>query len=93
MVKNPPCNEWDVGSILGQGTKTPHAVEQLQASLVGQQINNPPAVQETRFQSLSQEDPLEKERQPTPVLLPGKSHGWRSPGRLQSTGSQRVRHD
>ena len=68
MVKNPPCNEWDVGSILGQGTKTPHAVEQLQASLVGQQINNPPAVQETRFQSLGQEDPLEKERQPTPVL-------------------------
>ena len=25
--------------------------------------------------------------QPTPVLLPGKSHGWRS---LQSMGSQRV---
>ena len=32
--------------------------------------------------------------QPTPVLLPGKSHGWRSlPGRLQSTASLRVRHD
>jgi len=28
--------------------------------------------------------------QPTPVLLPGKSHGWRS---LQSMGSRRVRHD
>ena len=32
--------------------------------------------------------------QPTPVLLPGKSHGWtEEPGRLQSMGSQRVGHD
>ena len=29
---------------------------------------------------------------PTPVLLPAKSHGWRSLG-LQSMGSLRVRHD
>ena len=30
----------------------------------------------------------------TPVILPGKSHGqWVVPGRLQSVGSQRVRHD
>ena len=33
---------------------------------------------ETRVQSLGQEDPLEKEWQPTPVFLPGKSHGPRS---------------
>ena len=33
---------------------------------------------------------LEKEMQPTPVLLPRKSHGRRS---LVSMGSQRVRHD
>ena len=32
--------------------------------------------------------------QPTPVLLPGKSHGWRSlVGYSQSMGSRRVRHD
>ena len=30
------------------------------------------------IRSLGREDPLEKEWQPTPVLLPGKSHGWRS---------------
>ena len=31
---------------------------------------------------------------PTPVLLPGISHGWREePGRLQSMGSLRVGHD
>ena len=31
---------------------------------------------------------------PTPVLLPGKSHGWKSlEGCMQSMGSLRVRHD
>ena len=29
MVKNPPCNAGDVGSIPDQGTKIPHAVKQL----------------------------------------------------------------
>ena len=28
--------------------------------------------------SLGREDPLEREWQPTPVFLPGESHGWRS---------------
>ena len=39
---------------------------------------NPPAIWETRVQSLGQEDPMEKEMPPTPVLLPGESHGQRS---------------
>ena len=29
VIKNLPCNEGDVGSIPGQGTKIPHALEQL----------------------------------------------------------------
>ena len=29
VVKNPPCNAGDAGSIPGRGTKVPHAVEQL----------------------------------------------------------------
>ena len=33
---------------------------------------------ETQVLSLGWEEPLEKEWQPTPVLLPGKSHGCRS---------------
>ena len=37
-----------------------------------------PAMQETWVQSLDSEDILEKEWQPTPVFLPGKSHGQRS---------------
>ena len=45
-----------------------------------------------QVQSLSQEYPLEEKFfwQPSPVLLPGKSHGQ---SRLQSNGSQRVGHD
>ena len=29
VVKNLPCNEKDMGSIPGEGTKIPHATEQL----------------------------------------------------------------
>ena len=36
-----------------------------------------PTMRETRVQSLGQEDPLEKDMAPTPVLLPGEAHGWR----------------
>ena len=45
---------------------------------VVQLVKNLPAVQETWVRSLGWEDPLEKEMQPTPVSLPGKSHGQRS---------------
>ena len=31
--------------------------------------------------------------QPTPVFLPGKSHGQRKPGGLQSMGSQKAGHN
>ena len=48
------------------------------ASLVAQMVKRLPTMQETRVRSLGQEDPLEKEMQPTPVFLPGESHGWRS---------------
>ena len=47
-------------------------------SLVAQTVKPLPTMWETSVRSLGQEDPLEKEMQPTPVLLPGKSHGWRS---------------
>ena len=40
-------------------------------------VKNPPAVQETQVQSLGWEDPLRRAWQPTPVFLPGESHGWR----------------
>ena len=62
------------------------------ASLVAQVVKNPPAVQETWVRSLGWEDPLEKERPPTPVFLPGESHGQRSLVGYSPWG-RRVRHD
>ena len=50
------------------------------ASLVAQSVKNLFAVQETRVRSLGRENPLEKDGdlQPTPLFLPGKSHGQRN---------------
>ena len=45
---------------------------------MAQQVKNLPAMQETWIRSLGQEDPLEKEMAPSPVFLPGESHGQRS---------------
>ena len=47
---------------------------------------------ETQVQSLCWEDPLEKHL-PIQVFLPGKSPWTEEPGRLQSMGLQRIRHD
>ena len=50
----------------------------FRASLVAQMAKCLPAMRETWIQSPGWEDPLEKEWQTIPVLLPGKFHGWRS---------------
>ena len=46
-----------------------------------------------RFDSRVEKIPWRRKWQPTPVFLPGESHGQRSHGELQSMGLQRVRHD
>jgi len=43
---------------------------------VAQTVKNLPTVQETRVQSLGQEDPLEM--RVSPIFLPGELHGQRS---------------
>ena len=52
-----------------------------------------PAILETRVQSLGQEDPLEKEMATHSSTLAWKIPWMEEPGRLQSMGSQRIRHD
>ena len=52
-----------------------------------------PAVQETGVQSLGWEDPLEKEMATHSSTLAWKIPWTEEPGRLQSMGLQRVRHD
>ena len=41
-------------------------------------VKNPAGMQETRVQSLGQEDPLEKGMATRSIFLPGESHGQRS---------------
>ena len=51
----------------------------IELSLVDQTVKKLPAMQETHVWSLGQEDsPWRREWQPTPVFLPGESHGQRS---------------
>ena len=52
-----------------------------------------PTVWETWVQSLGQEDPLEKEMATQFSTLAWKIPWMEKHGRLQSMGSQRVRHD
>ena len=55
-------------------------------------VENLPAVQETRVQSLGQEDPLEKGMAPHSSVLAWRIPWAEEPGGLQSMGSQRVEH-
>ena len=52
-----------------------------------------PTMQETRVQSLGQEDLLEKEMATHSSTFAWKTPWMEKPGRLQSMGSQRVGHD
>ena len=63
------------------------------ASLVAQTVKRLPIMRDTQVRSLGREDPLEKE-----TATHSSIHAWKipwteEPGRLQSMGSQRVRHD
>ena len=72
---------------------TAHVLMSLWASLVAQRVKLLPTMWETLVRSLGREDPLEKE-----MAIHSSTIGWKipwteEPGRLQSMGSPRVRHD
>ena len=60
---------------------------------MAQMVKNLPAMQETWVQPLGWEDPLEKEMATDSSTLAWKIPWMEKPDRLQSMGSQRVRHD
>ena len=62
-------------------------------SSVAQMLENLPAMQETQVQFLGQEDPLVKEMAVHFSILAWKNPWTEEPGRLQSMGSQKDRHD
>ena len=63
------------------------------ASLVAQRLKHLPPMRETWVRSLGQEDPLGKEMVTHSSILAWRIPWTEKPGRLQSTGSQRVGHD
>ena len=62
------------------------------AFLVAQTVKNLPTVQKTQVRSLSQADPLEKEMATHASILAWRVPWTEEPGKLWSTGSQRVGH-
>ena len=59
----------------------------------GSVIKNSPVIQETWVRSLGQEDPLEKETATHSSILAWEISWTEEPGRLQSMGLQRIRHN
>ena len=63
---------------------------------MAQGLKRLPGMQETRVRSLGREDPWRRKWQPTPVPLPGESHGGRSLvgyspwGRKESDTTERL---
>ena len=68
-------------------------VKERRASLVAQMIKRLPEMQENWVRSLGWEDPLEKEMATHSSVLAWRIPRTEEPGRLQSTGLQRVGHD
>ena len=90
------------GGVLGKGAAScslssllPLAIEPPWDSLVAQMVTKKilPAMRETWVSSLGLEDPLEKGMATHSGILAWRIPWAEEPGRLQSLGSQRVRHD
>ena len=60
---------------------------------MAQRLKHLPGMRETQVRSLGREDPLEKEMATHSSTLAWRIPWTEEPGRLQSMGSQRVRHD
>ena len=62
----------------------------IRASLVTQSVKNLPAMQETQFLFLGQEDSLENDMAPYSSILAWRIPWTEEPGRLQSMGLQEL---
>ena len=80
--KESACNAGDPGSIprLGRspGEGIGYTLQYSWASVVVQMVKNLPAVQETWVDPWIGKIPWRRAWQPTPVFLPGESHGQRT---------------
>ena len=65
----------------------------VKTSLVAQMVKHLPTMWETQVRTRGQEHALEKAMAPHSSTFAWKIPWMEEPGRLQSMGSQRVRHD
>ena len=82
--------------ILERRTRDWKGIRQITANVlhvVAQAVKRLPAMRETQVRLLGQEDPLEKEMATHSIILAWKIPWMEESSRLQSMGSQRVRHD
>ena len=68
-------------------------IHQDKPYVMAQTVKRLPTMRETLVQTLGWEDLLEKEMATHSSILAWKIPWMEEPGRLQSTGSQRVGHD
>ena len=95
--KESSCNAGDLSWIPGLG-RSPgkgigYRLQYSWASSVTQRVKNLHAVWESWVRSLGWEDPLEKGKATPSSILAWRIQWAEEPGRLQSMGLQRVRHD
>ena len=69
-----------------------HFLSPFDIFCVVQMVKNPPAMQETRVSSLDGEEPLEEGMTTHSSILAWKTPWTKELGRLQSMGSQIVKH-
>ena len=69
------------------------SLKELWTSLVAQMVKRLSTMRETWVRSLGREDPLEKEMAIYSSTIAWKIPWTEEPGRVQSMGSQRVRHN
>ena len=95
--KESTCHAGDPGSIPGSGRSPGEGIgyplQYSWALLVAQMVKNLPAMRETWVRSLGWEDPLEEGMATHSSILAWRIQWTEEPGRLQSTGSHRVRHN
>ena len=65
----------------------------MELLLAAETVENLPAMEEARVQSMSQEEPLEKERATHSNISAWRILWTKEPHGLQSTGLQRIRHN
>ena len=83
----------DVVKVLHSVCQQIWKTQQWLTSLAAQTVKRLPTVRETRVQSLGREDLLEKEMATHSSILAWEVPWMEEHGRLQSMGSQRVRHN